>query len=831
MMCFQKKTYANILRLRVVLFGYLAVIWSAFGSVCVFDFEVAQQRELNISNASLTACCVQTWATSGEWSFRFAPKAWKEGMNEWPSVNLMPMVNDWSKYDRLIVDVVNLGLDSSESLSLYLSRKDGPVNEGLRPQSLLLPAQGFVRWVVPLAKWPKKTPPSSIGRINLFMKRPRSADLYIDSLTLLEKGESVPPLPRKFVEIAAQKILLPRIDSLLQKYPQLEKETRSLEDKIREVADKEGFDALKDGIDELSGKGGHLVSYIRFKDECHQSGQPLDGMLVGWATSMEKILPRGDGIPKALGKDGITLRLCGNEREAVQVFIAADGCDFSSVRICPSDLVMEGARIHSSNVACSVMGYVKTRPPPYKVSRCVQTNSMAGYITKVVDPPIGWWPDPILSYLNATEVKGKDIQGFWISVSCPKNQRPGMYRGILKVSSSKSGSGEYVERDIPFSVRVNAFSLPARPPLPLVITFAPDPSEEYPTAEERARVNRLRTDPNAPVRIWKRYERKWRDFLADYGFTVPDSLYHSGMDSQLPGYKALKELKAKGRQFRFNLGYWGYPKSLDAEAKDAWRKSTLPRLAKRYKQAKAYGLLEGAYIYGCDEVHPQFFRNIEWAVGELKREFPDVPLMTTAYDDNYGVGSPLSRIDCFTPTPDKYDCKKAEKARGQGRQVWWYICCNPLPPYANMFVESRAIEGRILMGAQTVRMRPDGFLYYQTAKWNAQRPISGKSAFTDWVARSWTTYNGDGSWLCCGPNGIPLSTIRLENFRDGLEDLSYARLLEKKLSADPKASWAAEARMLLNVPSDLMESMSNYNDDPKALYKWRNRMADLIEER
>ena len=312
---------------------------------------------------------------------------------------------------------------------------------------------------------------------------------------------------------------------------------------------------------------------------------------------------------------------------------------------------------------------------------------------------------------------------------------------------------------------------------------------------------------------------------------MPDSLYHSGMDSQLPDYKALKELKAKGCQFRFNLGYWGYPKSLDAEAKDAWRKSTLPRLAKRYNQAKADGLLEEAYIYGCDEVHSQFFRNIEWAVGELKREFPDVPLMTTAYDDNYGVGSPLSRIDWFTPTPDKYDCKKAEKARGQGRQVWWYICCNPLPPYANMFVESRAIEGRILMGAQTVRMRPDGFLYYQTAKWNAQRPISGKSAVTDWVARSWTTYNGDGSWLCCGPNGIPLSTIRLENFRDGLEDLSYARLLEKKLSADPKASWAAEARMLLNVPSDLMESMSNYNDDPKALYKWRNRMADLIEER
>ena len=40
MVCFQKKTYAILLRPRVVLFSYLAVILSAFGSVCVFDFEV-----------------------------------------------------------------------------------------------------------------------------------------------------------------------------------------------------------------------------------------------------------------------------------------------------------------------------------------------------------------------------------------------------------------------------------------------------------------------------------------------------------------------------------------------------------------------------------------------------------------------------------------------------------------------------------------------------------------------------------------------------------------------------------------------------------------------
>lgn len=835
-MSFRKLTYHVALKSAAALFSCLMVIGSASGSVCIFDFEDTAQRGASLSNASLTAGCVRSWATGGEWSFRFAPTAWKEGLNEWPSVNLTPTDSDWSKYDRLVLDVVNLGTDPSESLNLYLSRADGPVNEGLRPQSLLLPAQGFVRWVVPLTGWPKKTPPSSVGRINLFMKRPRSAELYLDSFTLLEKGENVPPVPKGFVDAAARKMLLPRLERVLRKYPQLSKEVCLLENRILAICDKTGFDALKDEIDELSAKGAHIVSYGRFRDECRRFGQPSDGMLAGWATSMEKILPRGENVPAALGKDGLALRLSGNERESVQVFVAADGCDFSEVRIHPSDLVLDGerrevARIPASNVACSVLGYIKTRPPPYKVSRCVPADSKAGYVTKIVDPPVGWWPDPILSHLNATEVKGMDVQGFWICVSCPKNQPSGMYRGFLKVAARKSISGERVERRIPFNVRVNAFSLPDRLPLPLVITFAPDPSEEYPTAEERARVNRLRADPNSPVRIWKHREREWREFLAGYGFTVPDSLYHTSMDSSLPDFKALKELKSKGCRIRFNLGYWGFPRNLSDADKEKWRNSTLPRLRKRYEEAKAMNLLADAYIYGCDEVHPQYFKNIQWAVGELKREFPDVPLMTTAYDDSYGVESPLSGIDWFVPTPDKFDGSKAEKARKEGHQVWWYICCNPLPPYANMFVESRAIEGRLLMGAQTVRMKPDGFLYYQTAKWNARRPISGKSAFTDWTARSWTTYNGDGSWLCCGPDGIPLSTIRLENFRDGLEDLSYARLLEKKLSAEPKASWAAEARMLLNVPCELMETMSNYSDDPKALYRWRNRMSDLIEER
>src|SRR5512138_2853154 len=111
------------------------------------------------------------------------------------------------------------------------------------------------------------------------------------------------------------------------------------------------------------------------------------------------------------------------------------------------------------------------------------------------------------------------------------------------------------------------------------------------------------------------------------------------------------------------------------------------------------------------------------------------------------------------------------------------------------------------MGAMTARQRPDGFLYYQISIWNSRRPITS-GPFTAWDPRSWTTYHGDGSWTCLGPGATPLPTIRLENFRDGLEDYAYARILEATVAkiesssqlAASRAEWLKNAKALLAVP-------------------------------
>jgi hypothetical protein len=139
----------------------------------------------------------------------------------------------------------------------------------------------------------------------------------------------------------------------------------------------------------------------------------------------------------------------------------------------------------------------------------------------------------------------------------------------------------------------------------------------------------------------------------------------------------------------------------------------------------------------------------------------------------------------------------------------------PHAPYANMYVECPPIEARLLMGAMTAKYRPDGFLYYEIAYWNSKRPISG-GPFTDWTPVTLPRFHGDGSWVCCGPDGVPLSTQRFENFRDGLEDFAYVKILESRGAS-------------LAVPHSVVESLTNFTDRASAVYAWRERMADMIE--
>ena len=751
-------------------------------STLAIDLENAAQRDAQPSFKAVSHECsvVKGVFANGNWAYRFhVTKPWCGELPQWPSVNLVPAVTDWSAYDRLVLDLFN---DSTggDVLQLFISEKDGRIQNGLMARrGAPMRDYGYSRWVFELKDWPKTCDPKKIGRVHFFMTAPMSADLTIGTFALLKKGEALPPVSSNFIE------------------------TRVKPGEVRS---------------EALARERRRGSVEAFVSACRAVGQDGDPAWIGSATSMEGVRPRSKF--KALPATSFSLSLARGEYEALQVLVMPDKSDLKGVKVEVSPLVRRrtsfadwfsaAPELASSAFSAAPVGYVKTmNPPPYKSGYCVVTNAAPGYFRTKERSEIGWWPDPVLDWLDRADVKAGDVQSFWVRCKCPRDQRAGTYAGEIRVS------GEGWLRVFPLTVRVYDFEIPKTSPLPLAVTFAPAPSGQFATPDEVEHNRKIAKDANSPVNAWRRHREEWIDFLGEH-FLLMDNLYNGGAVS----WDAIERMRSKGRLGRFNLGYWNFPPDLEEDTKAKWISWMHNAFDRKYAKAKELGLLKECYLYGCDECPKKVFPQIAFALSELKKAYPEVEITTTAYDHDFGLGSALSKMDGFTPTTNMYEDNfdKIGPSRAAGHKVWWYIACGQQAPVANLFVEGQPIEARQLMGAQSVKMRPDGFLYYQTTLWNSDRPIEGSSTFTDWDPRSWTKFHGDGSWFCCGPDGIPCETIRIENFRDGIEDYAYAMEYERLTGRK------------CEVGDEVVKSVRQYNDDPSAYYRWRNAIAEAIEK-
>jgi len=196
-------------------------------------------------------------------------------------------------------------------------------------------------------------------------------------------------------------------------------------------------------------------------------------------------------------------------------------------------------------------------------------------------------------------------------------------------------------------------------------------------------------------------------------------------------------------------------------------------------------------------------------------------------------------MDIWVPLTPRYheDREKIIQGRELGKKVWWYICVGPRDRSAlNWFIQYPAIRARLLMGVAARKYEVDGFLYYRMAGWNNNdRPITA-GPYTDWKPHYHQTLpDGDGQVICGGPDG-PLSTVRLENIRDGIEDYEYYWLLDslveqaqgKTLSSEGNAA-LEQAKALQAVPDSLLRSVTEYSESPADLQAQREKVARAIE--
>ena len=796
------------------------VAFNVAGAEAMFNFDTSDCGWISCNDAGRLQRSDE-YPTDGARGLLFTGPAWDRQHQIWPAFEPRAVPKDWTKYDRLVIPVFN---DAAVTMpfNIFIGDTGKPFREGAHFQYRLSPysSRELVLKLKPVFE--NRIDPEEIAVIHCYTENPESEmRFFVGGFTLLEPGEALPALPETYqakVRERQKKI----IDGHLK---QLKSEAAAFD---FSGIPPEAARRFRNRIDEL---------FARFRNEttntssllAEPSGRPLEwssiraraaalsdfalrrqsvavapgyeDVLLGYATSMEKVLPRVP-IFQSLPEE-IVLDVARNERESCQLIVMPQDKALKSVRVRLSAFTGPAGTLADDALSAVAVGFVETKFVPRSGSEYV-----------------GFWPDPLLAFLDEVDINANEAQPFWIKADIPEGQAAGVYTGKAEVVID--GKCAFA---VPMSILVRDFTLPKRSLLPLAVTFWPNDGEMEkcnPQFDPEARKS-----PASPVNAWKKHKKAWCEFMAGY-YLMIDSLYEYG--DWTPELELFVELDRTGRLGRFNLGY--FPRAAEEPTDQYGMQRTIDRIRPRYEKAKELGILDHAYIYGCDEFTADKFPSAERAASILKQEFPEVPLFTTCYDKSFGMDGRLASIDYFCPLTPSYDPAQAAAARAAGKQVWWYICLVPARPYANNFIESSGIETRLLMGAMSAKYRPDGFLYYQTSLWNNTAPITA-GPYTDWVAQSFPGYNGDGNWSYPGPDGTPLGSIRLENFRDGLEDYSYVKLLETLLAEAEKsgadADWCREAEEALQVPVSLVESLTEYTRDSATLYKWRSRLAELIE--
>jgi hypothetical protein len=774
------------------------------------------------------------YASSRENALRIQIPAWEQGMRNalWMHFVLPRGEGEMGRYDRLVIDATN----PTEADLPWLTAFQGP-GVPVRYHNVL-PARSFRRFVIHLRTLTGNASAEGFSRAELVFWRPKNAvDVHVDRILLLEPGEPVPPAdpatlaPQREMMAGAYAGVAPRIEALEARTRMVSKIAPGVVPYAEAwIADlREGFVQLQEPI-LLERKMARLEGILRLSVDAAALPRPaqLDGersyTLFAVAPASVKVFPRDMPVP-AEATDAVRLDLARGEFESAQFVVLPLGGGLNHVKVTVSELASPGGvALPTENIGVSVVGHVLVG----------QQGHFRG-----PDHYHGWYPDPILDFMDSCDIPRGDSQAFWLRVKAPRDQAPGSYRGRLAV---RVGGTE--AWSCPVEVRVRNFTVPVRPAVPTIVTFWPmslfgdRPNHNMPVYNEEGIATNYA--PDHPVNLWKPRKLEWADFLADYGITYTAL---SGFPDWEPDFEIIRHLKDQDRLGLWNLGLGYLPGVAAGHFGARGRQVLLDRIDKwayRYDRARQLDLVdEYAFNYVADEVRDGALEAGNELLQLIRAAYPDVPFVAAG---KHFMGEEQVLVPALNCYVDAARQEEWDAARATDKKVFWYIAhgAYPDPRHPGTELESHAIEPRLLVGAMSAAHGADGFLYYQSAIWNGGTPIT-RGPYTDWpaithVASYGPVSHGGGHFFDPGPDGMPLATIRAESFRDGLEDYAYFRILEQTLAAveadDTLAprhkEWITQARHALDVPAAL-GSVTTYTCDPDLLYAWRRKLADAIE--
>jgi len=486
----------------------------------------------------------------------------------------------------------------------------------------------------------------------------------------------------------------------------------------------------------------------------------------------------------------------------------------------------------------------------------LDTGRFLGYVHTEASPRYagsvaGWFADALMTWPEGgVALPAGSALAVWVSFNVSAAAAPGTYTG----SFALTGAGGAAAAPLPFSLTVYSVLVPALADSPFRTVYAFDDSAlprlygaanidanatllAYLSLLAQLRFPATNIYSDAPLPTWL-YEVLAAQgsatlILADISSLPPPPGEESpwARVKRAAGGPAIssRARAAPSAGSRAGLRVGG-----DADCptfSPAYVAAMVKLLQPAWDALVALGLSSRATVYGFDEIDPSCEPVVRQLFAAAKAAFPGVRTLSAIDWPSVPLDEPL---DVWVLMYQLVDRNVTDKWIAAGHELYVYHCIEPSEAgFLNTFNERDLIEARLLF-LYDFMIDVTGHLYYDDALWLAwdapvppfwqsyvtssgvtfatgdhsplaQMPGGNDVRLLNWDPSNWIWAprtdiwaNGDGDFLYPGRVdaarvGRPVSTIRFEAQRDGVEDWHVARLVPDRARAKELVSTLVSA--------------------------------------
>ncbi len=450
----------------------------------------------------------------------------------------------------------------------------------------------------------------------------------------------------------------------------------------------------------------------------------------------------------------------------------------------------------------------------------------------------GYWPDALAPLKKTFNMNAQYAvvanRPIWVDVAVPPGTPAGIYSGAIQVTQN----GKPLET-LNVELKVYNFSLPEKTHLITYMNISKgELARFYNKPADSPEIDQL-TQTYYDFLYANRMEPWFNDQLEPEITVKGDKVEVKFNDARYQYY--MEKLKTK----RVLLD--SYPSNLRRQIQDQPFSKTFNDKVKSYlSQVQSYFQKHGwkdrlVFNSPIDEPNTQqdFEETREWA--RLVHEATDdVPFLSTKTPlpplNNPEWGTLRGHVDNFSLHGNHMNIPELKKAileeQAKGGEMTWYISCDQVYPQPNYFIDAPALDP-VMVPWITERYKMDGILYWALNFWS-QTPDPWLDAVTyisGFVCSDGGVLNGEGSLLYPGdrierytgqPNiNGPVSSIRFELLREGIEDYEYLWMLKD----------AGDKEFEEDQVRNLVIGVSSFSRNLEELYIARKAMAERLERK